>query len=324
MEQTKINHSPLITSIENFVEDTINRQRPWDDYWSELVDLLRELQEQYNSDLIYSPYNKAMIELMFELEQGLKAFQYIQNSTLKKLRFRDVKSRFQKFQRQHEREVQRFKEDELKNRCKAMRYTELLLEHYSKLAVIRVDLSYREGQRRFIDIVDFRQDIRKLLDRLQDGDRHFNDLQGYTYALEQGSQKGYHAHFLFFYDGSRVKFDRHIADCIIDTWKEITGEAGQGYNCNTKQNRKSYQERGNDALGSVSRGDHAKRANVLKIVRYFTAPDKTEQYLRVRDKNMQTFGHGKFNRPSRRATADTINRVMEERRLEGGRKRPTR
>lgn len=324
MEQTKINHSPLITSIENFVEDTINRQRPWGGYWTELVDLLRELQDQYKSDLIYSPYNKAMIQLMLELEKDLKAFQYIQNSTLEKLRFRDVKSGFQKFQRQHERELQHFKEDELTNRSKAIQYTELLLEHYSKLAVVRVDLSYREGQRRFVDIVDFRQDIRKLLDRIQDGDRHFKDLQGYIYALEQGSQKGYHAHFLLFYDGSRVKFDRYIADCIIDTWKEITGEVGQGYNCNTKQNRKSYQERGNDALGSVSRGDHAKRANVLKIVRYFTEPDKTEQYLRVREKNMQTFGHGNFNRPSRRATADTINRVRKDLQLEGGRKRPKR
>lgn len=313
MEQTKINHSPLITSIENFVEDTINRQRPWGNYWSELVDLLRELQDQYNPNLVYSPYNKAMIELMLELEKDLRAFQYIENSTLEKLRFRDVKSKFQKFQRQHEREVQRFKEDELRNRSKAIQYTELLLEHYSKLAVVRVDLSYREGLRRFVDIGDFRQDIRKLLDRLQDGDRHFKDLQGYIYALEQGSQKGYHAHFLFFYDGSRVKFDRHIADCIIDTWKEITGEVGQGYNCNTKQNRKSYQERGNDALGSVSRGDLVKRANVLKIVRYFTEPDKTEQYLRVRVKNMQTFGHGRFDKPKRRGVTKTVARLMWKR-----------
>lgn len=176
MEHTKINHSPLITVIENFVEDTINRQRPWEGYWSELVDLLRELQEQYNPNLIYSAYNQAMIKLLLELEKDLRAFQYIQNSTLEKLRFRDVMSRFQKFQRQHEREVQRFKEDELRNRDKAMRYTELLLEHYSKLAILRVDLSYREGLRRFVDIVDFRQDIRKLLDRLQDGDRHFKGL----------------------------------------------------------------------------------------------------------------------------------------------------
>ena len=203
-----------------------------------------------------------------------------------------------------------------------MDYTELLLEHYSKLAVIRLDVFYKKDKRRFIDISDFRQDIRKLLDRLQDRDRHFNDLQGYMYALEQGTEKGYHAHFLLFYDGSRVKFDRHIADCIIDTWKEITEETGQGYNCNTKQNRRSYIERGNDALGPLTRGDDAKRANVLKIVRYFTAPDKTEQYLRVRVKNMQSFGHGKFNRPSRRNSVDTINRVKLDLRLEGGRKRP--
>ena len=324
MEQTKINHSPLITTIENFVEDTLKRQRPWDDYWSELVDLLRELQEQYNSDLIYSAYNQAMIELMLELEKDVRALQCIDNSILEKLRFRDVKSRFQKFQRQHDREVQCFKEEELKNRCKAMDYTELLLEHYSKLAVIRLDVFYKKDKRRFIDISDFRQDIRKLLDRLQDRDRHFSDLQGYVYALEQGAEKGYHAHFLLFYDGSRVKFDRHIADCIIDTWKEITEETGQGYNCNTKQNRRSYIERGNDALGPLTRGDDAKRANVLKIVRYFTAPDKTEQYLRVRVKNMQSFGHGKFNRPSRRNSVDTINRVKLDLRLEGGRKRPKR
>ena len=115
MEQTKINHSSLITAIENFVEDTLTGQRPWNDYWSDLVDLLRELQEQYNSNLIYSAYNQAMIELMLELEKDVRAFQYIDSSILEKLRFRDVKSRFQKFKRQHDREVQRFKEDELKN-----------------------------------------------------------------------------------------------------------------------------------------------------------------------------------------------------------------
>ena len=324
MEQTKINHSSLITAIENFVEDTITGQRPWDDYWCDLVDLLRELQDQYNSNLTYSAYNQAMIELMLELEKDVRAFQYIDSSILEKLRFRDVKSRFQKFKRQHDREVQRFKEDELKNRCKAMEYTELLLEHHSKLAIIRVDLSYKQNKRRFIDISDFRQDIRKLLDRLQDRDRHFSDLLGYMYALEQGAEKGYHAHFLLFYNGSRVKFDRHIADCIIDTWKEITEETGQGYNCNTKQNRRGYKESGNDALGPLIRGDDAKRANVLKIVRYFTEPTKTEQYLRVRVKNMQSFGHGKFNRPSRRNSVDTINRVRLDLRLPDGRKRPKR
>lgn len=321
MENTKINHSPLIIAIENFVEDTINRQRPWDDYWSELGDLLRELQDQYNSDLIYSAYNQAMIGLMLFLEQKIDS-NIIDDSVIAELSFKDVQSFFDKYEKRHQREVQGFKEDELKNRGKAIEYTELLLEHYSRLSVIRVDLSYRQDQRIFIDITDFRKDIRKLLDRLQDGDRHFRDLEGYVYALEQGAQKGYHAHFLLFYDGSRTKFDRYIADCIIDTWKKITREDGQGYNCNTKQNRKSYLERDKDALGTVNRGDYAKRSNVLQVVRYFTEPDKTEQYLRVRDKNMQTFGHGDFDRPSRRATADTINRVREGRRLEGGRKRP--
>ena len=37
---------------------------------------------------------------------------------------------------------------------------------------------------------------------------------------------------------------------------------------------------------------------------------------------MQSFGHGKFNRPSRRNSVDTINRVKLDLRLEGGRKRP--
>ena len=323
MEQTRINHSPLITAIENFVEDTINRTEPWDGYWSGLGDLLKELQDQYNPDLRYSAYNEAMIELMLELEQNLES-DVIDSSILAELSFYDVQSVFDKFEKRHQREVQRFKQDELRNRSKALEYTEMLLEHYSKLAIIRVDLSYRQDKRTFIDISDFRKDIRRLLDRLQDRDRHFSDLQGYMYALEQGAEKGYHAHFLLFYNGSRVKFDRHIADCIIDTWKEITEETGQGYNCNTKQNRRSYKESGNDALGPLIRGDDAKRANVLKIVRYFTAPDKTEQYLRVRVKNMQSFGHGKFNRPSRRNSVDTINRVRLDLRLPDGRKRPKR
>ena len=308
MEQTRINHSPLITAIENFVEDTINRTEPWDGYWSGLGDLLKELQDQYNPDLRYSAYNEAMIELMLELEQNLES-DVIDSSILAELSFYDVQSVFDKFEKRHQREVQRFKQDELRNRSKALEYTEMLLEHYSKLAIIRVDLSYRQDKRTFIDISDFRKDIRKLLDRLQDGDRHFNDLQGYIYALEQGTEKGYHAHFLLFYDGNKVQADRYVADCIIDTWKKITDETGIGYNCNTAKNRDSYKATGNDALGRVNREDEGKRANVLKIVRYFTEPAKIEQYLRIKVKNMQTFGHGRFYKPSRRGVDKTLERL---------------
>lgn len=309
MDNTKINHSPLITAIENFVEDTINRDRPWNNYWFELVELLKELQVQYTEELIYSAYNQAMIKLMLELEKNLKAFQFINDMALNDLTFLNIKSRFREFQRQHEREVQCFKEDELANRINAIEYTELLLEHYSKLAVIRVDLSYKREERRFIDILDFRYDIRKLLDRLQDRDRHFKHLKGYIYALEQGCEKGYHAHFLLFYDGSAVQSDRYIADCIIDSWKNITTRDGIGFNCNTKENRDGFKATGNDALGRINRGDHEKKANILKIVRYFTEPTKTEQSLKVRVKSMQTFGHGRFNQPSRRGTVNTIERV---------------
>ncbi len=309
MEQIKINHSPLITAIEKFVEDTIDRQRPWRDYWYELVELLQELQVQYNQDLIYSAYNQAMINFMLELEQIETVFQYIRQSTLQSLSFRDVKSRFEKFKKKHEDEVKKFKEDELNSRIKAIEYTELLLEHYSKLEIIRVDLAYKCDMRTRIDISDFRENIRKLLDRMQDKDKHFKNLHGYIYALEQGCEKGYHAHFIFFFDGSRVQSDRYIADCIIATWNEITHYEGIGFNCNTKINRDSYKATGNDALGRVNRNDFEKRDNILKVVRYFTEPTKTEQYLRIRCKNMQSFGHGKFNTELRRGANKTFERV---------------
>ena len=316
MEQTKINHSPLITAVEKFVEETIKRQRRWKGYWVELVELLNEMQEEYDPDLWYSAYNGAMIALMLDLEQNLEASQDISTLTLKGLTFSDVQSRFRKFERQHKREVQKFIEDELANRRKAIIYTELLLEHYLRLMVLRCDLSYRMERRPFIDISDFRKHIRKLLDRLQDRDRHLKDLQGYIYALEQGTDKGYHAHFLFFYDASKVESDRYHVDLIIDTWKEITDEEGSGHNCNTKQNRDSFKAQGKDALGCIYRGDESKKANIMEIVRYFTKPSKTEQYLRVKVKNMQTFGHGKFHKPSRRGTAHTVERVMNKMRLE--------
>ena len=135
MEQTRINHSPLITAIENFVEDTINRTEPWDSYWSGLVDLLKELQDQYNPDLRYSAYNEAMIELMLELEQNLES-DVIDSSILAELSFYDVQSVFDKFEKRHQREVQRFKQDELRNRIKALEYTEMLLEHLDRLGFV--------------------------------------------------------------------------------------------------------------------------------------------------------------------------------------------
>lgn len=309
MNITRINHSPLISAIENFVADTIDNDHPWISFENELAELIHELQDQYSEHLDYSAYNQAMIGLMLKLEATTDTYQKIDDSILADLKFKDLKYYFTKFQKAHEREVEKFKHQELSNRRKAIQYSELLLEHYSKMTVVRIDLSYKKEWRYLIDISDFRNDIRCFLDRLQDKDRHFKNLQGYIYALEQGSEKGYHAHFLLFFDGHKVQFDRYVADCTINVWRTITNHYGIGFNCNTKENRGSYKALGKDALGRVDRGDLIKKNNIIKVVEYLTNPDKTEQYLRVRCKHMQDFGHGKFKKPSRRGVDLTISRI---------------
>lgn len=124
-----------------------------------------------------------------------------------------------------------------------------------KVMVIRIDLSYKDhhesihGHEKALTLADVRDHRKKLLKQLN---KKFDDsLISYAWKLEYGLKKGYHHHFLFFFDGVKLRQDVVVGKIIGETWKDFATEGlGQYYNCNGK--KENYKDL---CIGVFGRGD---------------------------------------------------------------------
>lgn len=105
------------------------------------------------------------------------------------------------------------------------------------------------GYEKELTLADVRDHRKKLLKQI---DKKFNDsLITYAWKLEVGLKKGYHHHFLFFLDGTKLRQDVVIGKVIGETWEEFATEGlGQYYNCNG--NKENYKDL---CVGVFRRGD---------------------------------------------------------------------
>ncbi len=158
---------------------------------------------------------------------------------------------------------------QLKSMCN---YADGLFDMYSKLLVLRVDLSYSQERASEVEVSDLKSDVKRLL-----GNRHykpsiFNPMVGYIIKFEHGDTKGPHCHAIFFYDGNMVKHDGHIADLIGTYWsKVITSGEGLYFNCN--RHKHHYQDVG---IGMIAYWDEAmRRALHRNVIGYLAKSDQS-------------------------------------------------
>jgi len=290
------NHSKLIIEIEAFVKRTISDRRAWDGFKQELVSLIQKINYEYDASLWYSAY----IQAFLELKKQNTIYGKVDYAQLNKMTFNEIKNIFHRFVRHHEREVDEFEESEAHNRQQLMTYIDQLIQHYSKLLFVRVDLAYLKEKHANIDIRLFRDDVRKLIGYIQDGDKCFSDLEGYAWALEQGEEKGYHCHLLLIYNGAVRKQDYYYANEVIERWKQITQQDGYGFNCNSTEHKEQFRKLDKLGVGMIYRTDHKSVENAKSACSYLVNPEKTDQYLRVKPYRMRTFGTGSYRRNYRR------------------------
>lgn len=290
------NHSKLMIDIEHFVKKTLQERKIWNDFRNELRYLVQEIEDVYTPSLYYSTYIQAFLELMEKCRFGGA----VDEQNLDKIAYRTIHAMFSKFERKAQRELNSFVSSEQRNRDRLLNYLENLINHYSKLLFIRVDLAYLKAKHSTIDISVFKDDVQKLIGFIQDGDTCFKDIEGYAWALEQGEDKGYHCHLLLIYNGAVRKQDYYYADQVIARWRTITEEDGYGFNCNTKEHKDQFRRLDKLGVGMIHRDNPREVSNALNTCAYLVNPEKTNQYLRVKSKNMRTFGTGTYHRCYRR------------------------
>lgn len=158
-----------------------------------------------------------------------------------------------------------------------------LFVRYSRLMVLRVDLSYAELDGPYIDYETARYH-REQLCRMFHTHALFDHLLGYAWKLEWRPKKGFHYHVLFFFDGHQVREDITRARKIGELWaRSITGGQGHYHNCN--RNAESVYHY--NALGSIDYHDFEKQRGLDHIARYLTKIDEYAAML-VTGRTFQT------------------------------------
>jgi hypothetical protein len=166
-----------------------------------------------------------------------------------------------------------------KNFKELMGYVDALFERYSRLLVLRVDISYKKQFSR-ITQAEVKRDRERLFENAR-SNKIFRDMVGYIWKLEHGPEKGFHYHVMFFFDGSKVREDGTLAERIGRYWMNVvTRGRGLYYNCNASKWR--YR---NCGVGMVSYSDNVMREwGLREAVFYLT---KTDLYMKL-----QTLGRG--------------------------------
>lgn len=157
-------------------------------------------------------------------------------------------------------------------------YVDALFERYSRLLVLRVDLSYWKESAKTAQAVA-KQDRERLFGNAR-SNKLFDDMVGYIWKLEHGPEKGFHYHMMFFFDGSKVREDVTLARRVGEYWSDVvTKGRGLYFNCNA--NKFGYKTRG---VGMIDHTDAQLRKGLREAVIYLT---KTDLYMKL-----QTEGRG--------------------------------
>ena len=128
----------------------------------------------------------------------------------------------------------------------------------SRVVVVRVDLSYREGKSSAQRI---NSDLNRLMLNARSKPSIFKHQIGNIMKLEKGNNDNYHAHALFTFRGHNVRNHIYKADQLGKYWRDtITKGDGLYHNCNTKEYDKN-------CLGVIERSNvddvEALKENVL-------------------------------------------------------------
>jgi hypothetical protein len=158
-----------------------------------------------------------------------------------------------------------------------------LFDRYSRLQVIRVDLSYTAIDSPNIDYETARYHREQLCETFH---KHalFHQLIGFAWKLEWQPKKGFHYHFIFFFDGHQCREDITQARLIGEMWANaMTGGQGHYYNCNLDAEQRYC----DNAMGCIDYHDFEKKRGLYWLAKYLTKIDEYAAML-VKGRTFQT------------------------------------
>ena len=289
-----IHQASVISDIHHFIECNLNHYVEHAVFLHLLQELIVRFKQYYQESLSYAATIEIFVLLMQAVEQMLDGRIYDEISTLDAQQVNQLQKLILSQREKVKEHLQRYKEQQQRNRESIQSYMQTIINDHHKLLLVRVDLSYTKEKHGQIGLHDFYLHIQKLRQLLKDQQGCFAELKGYVLKLEQGKDKGFHAHLLFIYNGSKRQNDTFLGQQVIDKWREIVGEGAIGNNCNTDKYKQRYRQTGRLALGMLHREDKQMTDNVMLLLNYFANEDKYDQSLLVSYAGMRCLSKGEY------------------------------
>ncbi|WP_372829262.1 hypothetical protein [Psychrobacter maritimus] len=291
-----ISQSQLICNVDRLVTDVLSNNINISNVSVQLSALYLPLVADYDSSLNYFPTITAFIDsanrvMCSSYSKKMRWGYYNTKDFINNLyAYKDVISK---------NNIKLIKQEKV-NTKKLDIYMRQMLNHYSKLLIVRVDLGYSKDTIHLVSIEDFHQHSKKLREFIGKKESCFKGLQGNVIALEQGHDRGYHCHLLLMYNGSRHESDWYFAETVGEKWRSITGGLGSYYNCHNSQYKQKYKDAGTLGIGMIHRKNPIEIENSVRVALYLTRPYKEDQHLRIKLPGMKTFTRGKYETDKRR------------------------
>lgn len=291
-----INQAQLTLDIENFLKCLKKISREWDGFYSQLTNLLLDFNDIYDPDDEYTGYLKFFVILRYDL-QRIDSDYFDLMDELKIIGYREMRSWFLDLSKDFEKDYKIIEKQKDENKIEVQEYCNSILNKCSRVLVARVDLGYLQEYSSRIRVEDIYKDLDILLNRIQNKDGIFKHVVGYIWGVEQGGKsKGFHCHLAIIYDNAyRAGSAAYWGNEIIELWKDITRDFGQGYNCWNRERVAELRSKDELGIGVIHRRDSTQVANFIRAMQYIADHHKrTLQYLRVKPEGRRVFGKGQL------------------------------
>ena len=296
MSCSVINQSQLICNVDRLVTDVLSNNINISNVSIQLSALYLPMVSDYDSSLDYFPTITAFID---STNNAMRS-NHLKNMRWGYYNTRDFIDNLYAYKNIILKNNVKVIKQEKVNTKKLFIYMSQMLNHYSRLLIIRVDLGYSKDTIHLVSIETFHKHLKKLRELIGKTESCFEELEGNVIALEQGHDRGYHVHLLLMFDGSKRWKDTHIGQLVGEKWQSITGGLGSYYNCNNPQYKQKQKALGRLGIGMIYRRNPKEVQNAISASLYLTQPDKENQHLRVKLRRMKTFTHGNYETAKRR------------------------
>ena len=291
-----INQEKLTLEIEKFLKRLKRERTKWYGFYSQLTNLLLGFNDIYDPDDEYTGYLKFFVILRYDLQRIDSGYLELMDE-LKIIGYREIRKWFLDLFELFKKDYETIEKQKDENKIEVQEYCGSILNKCSRILVARVDLGYLQEYSSRIRVEDIYKDLDILLNRIQNKDGIFKHVIGYIWGVEQGGKsKGFHCHLAIIYDNAyRDGSAAYWGNEIIELWKDITRDFGQGYNCWNRKRVAELRSKDELGIGVIYRRDSTQVANFIRAMEYIADHHKrTPQYLRVKPRGRRVFGKGQL------------------------------